>query len=130
MMGRETTLEITGELYKRVERLAAWRDQSITDALQEMLTVAENRIALLDDEAQMDFEEAAYEIQHKELFKEFAGQYVAIHKGKLVDHDKDELSLYRRINSRFPHDVVLLKKVQEWPEPDLYYRSPRFFREE
>ena len=129
-MGKETTLEITGELYKRVERLAAWRDQSIMDALQEMLTLAENRIALLDDEAQMDFEEAAYEMQHKELFEHFAGQYVAIHKGKLVDHDTDEMPLYRRINSRYPHDVVLLKRVQELPEPDLYYRSPRFFREE
>jgi len=129
-MGNVTTLEITGELYKRVERLAAWRDQTVTDALQEMLTVAENRIALLDEDAQMDFEEAAYEIQHKELFEQFAGEYVAIYKGKLVDHDIDEMTPYFRINERYPHDIVLLKKVRELPEPDLYYRSPRFDREQ
>ena len=128
-MGTATTLEITGELYKRVERLAAWRDQTVTDALHEMLTVAENRIALLDENAQMDFEEAAYEIQHKELLEQFAGEYVAIHKGKLVDHDADEMDLYRRIDKRYPHNVVLMKKVEKSPEKVFHFRSPRFIRE-
>lgn len=128
-MGKEITLKITTEFYERLERLAALREVSVAAVLLEELEVAIGQMEISAEEAKMDFEEAEYRKQHTELFEQFAGQYVAIHNGQLVDSDPDEMALYFRIDERFPDEVVLLKQVRELPEPDLYFRSPRFVRE-
>ena len=64
-------------------------------------------------------EKEAYQAMHHELMTQFAGQYVAISQGKLVDNDPNEMALLERINNRFPQQTVLLKQVQPLPEPDL-----------
>ena len=74
-------------------------------------------------------EEAAYRAMHSELFEKYAGQYVAVYKGELVDFDADESDLYRRIDKRYPYDVVLMKKVEKSSEKVYHFRSPRFIRE-
>lgn len=124
------TLEIPAELYERIERLAAVREESAAYVLEKALAFVEDQPEIDDDDAKMDLEEAAYESIHSELFEKYAGQYVAIHNGQLVDTDPDEMALYFRINERYPNDIVLLKKVRVLPEPDLHYRSPRFYREQ
>ena len=128
-MGIEKTLEIPVELYDRIERLAALKDTPVAYILEKALTLAIDQMEIGDDDARMDLEEAAYHAMHAELFEKYAGQYVAIHNGRLVDSDPDEMALYFRIDERFPDEVVLQKKVRELPEPDLRIRSPRFLRE-
>lgn len=128
-MGAEKTLEIPVELYERIERLAVLKDTPVAYVLEEALTLAIDQMEVADDHAKMDIEDAAYHAMHAELMENYAGQYVAIHNGRVVDADLDEMALYFRIDERFPDEAVLLKKVRELPEPDLWIRSPRLIRE-
>ena len=73
----------------------------------------------------MAAEEAAYRNMHAELMARYAGQYVAIYGGRLIDHDPDELALLRRLDAHHPDNVVLMKRVRPLPEPELRVRSPR-----
>lgn len=73
-------------------------------------------------------EMAAYDAMHADLMSAFAGQYVAVHGGQLVDHDADETALLHRIEARFGDEVVLLKRVVPLPERELRIRSPRLER--
>ena len=40
-------------------------------------------------------ETRAFQAMHSELLATFRGQYVAVHGGQVVDHDPDQLTLYR-----------------------------------
>ena len=128
-MGENRTLEIPAELYERIERLAAVRETPVAYLLEDALALVEDQPEVDDNDAKMALEETAYGSMHAELFEKYAGQYVAIHNGQLVDTDPDETALYARINERFPNEIVLLKKVVEVPEPDLRIPSQRFSRE-
>lgn len=144
-MGENRTLEIPAELYERIERLAAVRETPVAYLLEDALAMVEDQPielvrsdALSREEAAsrsvresaaIRKEEAAYRAMHSELVKKYAGQYVAVYKGELVDFDADESDLYRRIDQRYPDDVVLMKKVEKSPEKVYYSRSPRFIRE-
>lgn len=128
-MNRETTLAIPAELYERIERLAATRETPVAYLLEEALTLVENQPIELVRSAAMSREEAAYRAMHRELFEKYAGQYVAVHSGKLVDVDSDELALAARINARFPGEIILLKQVQQSPMREINYRSVRIIRE-
>lgn len=144
-MGDKRTLEIPTELYERIERLAAVRETPVVYLLEDALAMVEDQsIELVRSEAlsweeaasrsaresaAIRKEEAAYQAMHSELFEKYAGQYVAVYKGELVDFDADESDLYRRIDQRYPNEVVLMKKVEKSPEKVYYSRSPRFVRE-
>ena len=58
----------------------------------------------------------------------YAGEYVAIHQKQLIDHDRDELALLRRLDAQYPNDIVLMKQVRPLPEPELRFRSFRKVR--
>jgi len=77
-------------------------------------------------EAKIEREEQHFHAQHAELLDRYAGQYIAMHEGRVIDSDTDELTLYLRVRQRFPSVGVLIKQVT--PEPDEVWmmRSPRF----
>ena len=144
-MGDNRTLEIPAELYERIERLAAVRETPVAYLLEDALALVEEQpLELVRPEAMsreevasrsvresaaIRKEEVAYRAMHSELFEKYAGRYVAVYNGELVDFDADESDLYRRIDKRYPNDVVLMKKVEKSPEKIYYSRSPRFIRE-
>ncbi|HRW03847.1 MAG TPA: DUF5678 domain-containing protein [Caldilineaceae bacterium] len=74
----------------------------------------------------IDREVAAYEALHASLLKRYANQYVAIYQGKLIDHDSNKLALFQRIEEKYPNEFVLMRPVQEQPEREFYFRSPRY----
>ncbi len=78
-----------------------------------------NRAAMLQ-------EVAAYEAMHNELLANHAGEFVAIYQGKLVDFDKNEVALLDRRRHNYRNQVVLIRRVEADPQPELVYRSPRF----
>jgi hypothetical protein len=60
------------------------------------------------------------------LIEKYLEKYVAVFKGKVIDHDKDVVTLSRRINDRLPDEVVLIRRVEPTEERILNMRSPRF----
>lgn len=57
--------------------------------------------------------------------KKLRHKFVAIHDGKVVDHDGDKFALARRVSQTFPGQVVLVTRVQrgarvvEMPSPEM-----------
>ncbi|MGB2986484.1 MAG: hypothetical protein WBE26_11445 [Phycisphaerae bacterium] len=57
--------------------------------------------------------------------KKLRHKFVAIHGGKVVDHNADKFALARRVSQTFPGQVVLIMRVQrgtrvvEMPSPEL-----------
>lgn len=73
-------------------------------------------------------ETKAFKQQYDILLTKYPGQYVAIHNGQVIDHDKDLRTLHLRVFDRLRHTPVLLKQVTKKPERELIFRSPRFER--
>lgn len=129
-MVEQVTISIPQTLYRRARELARSRNQSVDAVLEAGVALVEASSLTVSaaEEQAMIREEAAYEAMHPELMAQYAGEYVAVFQGQLIDHDQDETALLRRLDAQYPNDVVLMKKVRPLPEPVLHFRSPRFVR--
>lgn len=54
-----------------------------------------------------------YEKNRPQLFRRYRNAYVAIHDGKVVDHDRDFNALASRVFARFGPRPVFIPKVTE-----------------
>ncbi len=115
----EGAYSIPQTIYRRVRKLARNRNQSVDAVLEAGVTMVEASTGPLESEV---------EAMHPELMAHYAGQYVAIYQGQLIDHDQDEIALLSRLDDQYPDEVVLMKKVRPLPEPELRHRSPRLVR--
>ncbi len=70
-------------------------------------------------------EQQAFEQQKMDLLAKYFGEYVAIHEGKVIDHDRDLRTLNSRVFKKFGRTTVLHKKVTDKPDLDIMFRSPR-----
>ena len=69
-------------------------------------------------------EEQHFRAQHARLLDEYAGQFIAMHEGQVIDSDTDELALYLRICQTHPMVGVLIKQVTPALEDVWVMRSP------
>jgi hypothetical protein len=58
----------------------------------------------------------------------YAGQYVAIYQGEVVDSDVDQRQLYLRVRKRFGHQSVLLIHADLAQTPVYTIHSPQVIR--
>lgn len=68
-------------------------------------------------------ESEAFIAQHNELLKTKKGQYVALHEGKVVDHDQDGRVLYVRIRNKYGRTPILIRQVTEQNQRVLIFRE-------
>ena len=131
-MAELINISIPQPLYRRVRRLARVRKRPLDDVLESAIKLAEAEFTSVTDDAEslMSQEEAAYLAMHTELVAHHANEYVAVHHGQLIDYDRDEIALLRRLDAKYPNEIVLMKQVRPLPEPELRFRSPRFVRNE
>lgn len=57
--------------------------------------------------------------------KQYGGEYVAVHDGKVVDHDPLQRALYLRARSRYGSQPVLIVKADWDAMPDFTIHSPQ-----
>ena len=118
------TLTLQSELVEQLESVAAERsvmpDELLETAVRAYLRQVERE--------QIETEAAAFRVMHDELRRQFLGQYVAIYRGEVVDHDLDFQLLHSRIRQRYGRQPVLLRRVEIEPERAMTFRSPRFER--
>jgi hypothetical protein len=131
-MTRTVHVNLSEGAYRRIKRWAEAHQQDIGEAIAAYL--AEN---LPDGEGvppsatdhDLEREKAAYLGLHPQLQDQYAGQYVAIHDGQLVDHDTDYGALFERVDDRFPDRFVWMTRVEDQPVRTIVVRSPRFARD-
>ncbi len=129
------TVTLSNKMSERVKKAAALQHQDVTEVIEAAL---DNALAWSDDsftdiKPHAPDETATPEMQvyialHPLLKEKYFGQYVAIYKGKLIDHDPDHEALYSRIDAQYPNEFVWISPVEEEPLPTLVFRSPRFER--
>ena len=115
------TVAIEPALYQRVEQ-AAIESQVSTG---EMFTQALRRYLWELDRRKIAEESKAFRRQHAELKGRYLGQYIAMHKGQVVDFDTDFQALRERVRQRFGRAAVMITLVEDVAEPSLIRRGFR-----
>jgi hypothetical protein len=72
-------------------------------------------------------EVSSFRSMRRKLLKNpvYSGKFVAIKNGEVVDCDSDKFALAKRVNTRYPKQVVAIAKVSE-EEPRAEMPSPEF----
>lgn len=127
-MAREVSLRLSDELYQRISWLATTLEQPVEDAIIECLDKSLGPPSVSDfslegDEAEAEV--AAFHARHTQLRKYFSGEYVALHGGRVVDHDPDRLLLFARVERMYPDQFVLIRPVSAEIDREFHFRSPR-----
>lgn len=94
----------------------------------EAATLASDAIrTFLRNEARriIEQEAKAFERLHPELLRTMSGEFVAVHHGQVVDHDVDQLSLFRRVEEAYGGHPVLIRQVRLEIEQTIDVLSPR-----
>jgi hypothetical protein len=127
-MTQNITIPLSDRTYRQIKRWAATRQQDVGDAIAEFLAdnLPHNDALLIPPaaaDAKVEQEKAAYLQLYPRLKMQYEGQYVAIHNGRLVDHDTNYGALFERIDDRYPDTFVWLTRVED--EPIRYLRQLR-----
>ncbi len=96
-------------------------------AMEPSALAAEAIRAYLRSAAQHDMEREAEAFRrlHPNLLATIPGQYAAIYRGQLVDHDTDQVALCQRLEQRFRGLPVLVRQVRPDVEQTIVVHSPR-----
>lgn len=125
-MDETIRLPLEPALMEDLKQLAAQRGESIENVLGDLVRnyVREARRERIREESEH------YQAMHARLKEEYLGQHVAIHEGRLVDHDPDPVALLRRVRERFGRTPVLITQVGGKPVREFMIRSPRLVQPE
>lgn len=132
-MAEETvqlTIRVPDHVYQQALHIAAENRRPLEEIIVEALSEAFPAVHVNPERAPMEREQAAFRRLHPELVVRYPNEFVAIHNGKVVGHDKSRLELVARIDEEYPEQVVLVRAVRTEPEERvLVFRSPRLIRE-
>ena len=129
-MTKAITLHLPDPVFEKAQILATLHNQALDDYLLSSIRLPDINIAsLIETDAEVDAEEQAFRDLHPFLVQQYPGAYVAIAGGRLVDHDADQVVLYRRVRQDYPERFVLIARVQAAPEEVYSFRPPRYIRE-
>ena len=106
------TVTLTPSVYNQLKAAAEEQETTMDDLLENAA-----RQYLWELERQKISEEAALFREHyPELKAQYLGEYIAMHQGRVVDHDSDEDALWQRVRQRYGRTPVLILKVEDKPE--------------
>ncbi len=111
---------LRSDLREILEKDAEQETKTINDIVNE----AVEHYLRKQQQVKLDQEITAYEIMHSKLQQKYVGQWVAVHKQKLVDHDSDGSALYQRIRAKYGRTSVLIRQVAEQPIEEVWLRTP------
>jgi predicted transcriptional regulator len=118
------TIILDPDLVQQIENLA---DNDDNDA-QAFVEKAVRAYLIQVQREKIRAETVAFNAQREKLRATYREQYVAIHQGKVIDHDSDLRTLQLRVYEQLGHTPVLLKRVTDDRERELIFRSPRLER--
>lgn len=142
----ETLPEVVGRIALQLAQLPAQDVSAVTSGLaistgtmtklrtiakeegttpQDLAETAIRRFLRYEARRRIQREEDAFRTMHAELRAAYPDQYVAVYRGKVADHDPDQLTLLQRVEERYPDAPVLIRQVTPEPEEVYTFRSPR-----
>lgn len=112
-------LQISEDLVQTIREEATSRGLTVEVFLHGVVA----RERTLADRRKIEREQAWWLNQSLSERAKFEGEYVAVHGLQLVDHDRDQMALYRRVRARHGNTAVLIMPA-EGPQ-EIVIRSPR-----
>lgn len=105
-------IEVPAELFRPLQQLAAERGESVSSIVEQLIAdyLREQRHRYLLDE--MD----RFRVHHSELHRQYAGSFVALRDGQVLDHDADGGTLYARLRRQYGDLPILIVEVTDQPE--------------
>ena len=116
-----TGLAVSAGTMTRLKTIAA--EEGATP--QDLAEKAIRRFLRFETRRKIQREDNAFCAMHAELWGRYPDQYVAVYRGKVVDHDPDQLALFRRVEERYPDVPVLIRQVTPEHEEVYTFRSPQ-----
>ncbi len=105
------TLALRPKLADQLKNEANRRQTSVealaNDWLEEQLWEAKRK--------KIEEESERFRTQHADLLKQYAGQYVAMHDGVVIDHDPDLVALHNRVREKYGDEPILMSPVTASP---------------
>ena len=111
----------TNQLRRLAETRGATAEELAEQAVQFFLRAETSRA--------LQQESAAFQAMHGDLLLKFAGEYVAVYGGHIIDHDADQLALILRIEEHYRDTPVLIKQVTRDLDEIYHVRSPRLIHD-
>ncbi len=116
------TIVVEPEMYERLEAVAEEKDADTEQIAQEAF-----RLYLWEqNRRKISRESTLYREQHAELKKQYNGQFIAMHHGKVVDKDSDFQTLVNRIRKRFGETAVMITQVGDEPDTTINRRGIQY----
>jgi hypothetical protein len=95
-------------------------------AHQDTLPAVElERDGALEMNAQFEAEKKAFWAMREQLLDQYEGQYVAVHQGRIIDHDSDKLRLGLRVYQQFGYRPIYAQLVSRQGLLTRRLASPR-----
>jgi capsule polysaccharide export protein KpsE/RkpR len=117
-----TELQLPDALANEIKHEAETEGVTVATLLEAALRERRQRL----QRAKLSAEQATWRALAPEARSRYAGQYVAIHEGEVVDHDTDLAALHRRVRARYGKLAVLLTPAEG--RPPLHTRSPKLMQ--
>ncbi|MEK7275709.1 MAG: hypothetical protein AAB427_00025, partial [Chloroflexota bacterium] len=104
-----------------IRKVAAEQGTNVESVVNEWLS----RQLALAREQKIREESARFRAKQAELRARYAGRFVAMRSGEVLDDDEDAHALYLRIRKQYADEPILIAPVSEQPIPVYKMRSPR-----
>lgn len=124
-MGRTVTVTLPESLYTQFEGWAQVARRPVADLLLDAARQVLPQAHINPKRPLMQQQVAAFDAMREKLLAQFAGEFVALKEGRVVDHDTDQLALAERVSQQHATEVVLIKQVLPDSPSVLHFRSPR-----
>lgn len=119
-------LVIPHNLLERAERLAQRQKRQVRDVVADALERGLPLLEALTVPPEWEQESEAFRRLHTIWREEYAGEYVAVYQGQLIDHDSAFEALLERIDKLHPDEFVLIRPIQDKAEIVYDHRSIRW----
>lgn len=127
-------ISLSEQTAARLQVLARQRGANVTDLLEQIigryLTATQSSAAdhatpaaLNDQQRIIEQEQQVFAARHQEFLAMYPGETIAIHAGKVIDHDVDRVALSRRIRGRYGNQPILMTPVLPEPIQTMQMRS-------
>ena len=114
-------IDLNPPLLEQIQGIAQWQRVSTDELTARALSSYLDRLEWEKLQSEMD----AFQAQLPALLAAYPDQYVAIHEGRVIDHDTDLRTLHSRVYASMGAVPILLQKVTRDPAVDIVVRGPR-----
>ncbi len=98
-----------------LDEMIKWEGVSIEEVLHRAVTHYRHELS----RRKISMEAEIYNRKLARLRSKYLGLFIAIHNGRVVDHDRNGSALYWRVRNRFGSTPVLVRQVTDEPTREI-----------